>query len=130
MHVHQELTLAIEGGDQVFHDNEGGFSVDFPNGWTVSVQWAGGDYGDNHPYSRFMPPSDGWKSRTAEVAAWRTNARQTEKWYDGYDCEDFTGVRGWQDAGEVVEYMEMISGMRDKPQPRCNAVNNANRKEE
>ena len=98
----------------MFHDNEGGFIVDCPNGWTVSVQWAGSNYGDNSSMSRFSPPVGGWQSRTAEVAAWRTGAQDTEKWYDG---DDSTGVRGWQDVGEVMEYMRMISDLEDKPQP-------------
>ena len=98
----------------MFYSNDGGFSVGFPNGWTVSVQWAGGNYGDNRSASRFPPPAMGWESRLAEVASWRTEARDTEKWYDG---DDSTGVRGWQTVGEVMEYMRMISDLEDKPQP-------------
>ena len=98
----------------MFYSNDGGFSVEFPNGWTVSVQWAGGNYGDNHSASRFPTPAMGWESRTAEVASWRTEARNTEKWYDS---DDSTGVRGWQDVGEVMEYMRMISDLENKPQP-------------
>ena len=98
----------------MFYANDGGFSVNLPNGWTVSVQWAGGNYGDNRSASRFPTPARGWESRTAEVAAWRTGAQDTEKWYDG---DDSTGVRGWQDVGEVMEYMRMISDLEDKPQP-------------
>jgi len=98
----------------MFHDNEGGFRVDCPNGWTVSIQWGAGNYGDNHIASSMNSPAGGWKSRTAEVAAWRTKARDTEKWYDG---DDSTGVRGWQAVGDVMEYMRMISDLEDKPQP-------------
>ena len=98
----------------MFYANDGGFSVNLPNGWTVSVQWAGGNYGDNRSASRFPTPARGWESRTAEVAAWRTGAQDTEKWYDG---DDSTGVRGWQDVGEVMESMRMISDLEDKPQP-------------
>ena len=96
----------------MFYDNDGGFRVDCPNGWTVSVQWGAGNYGDN--VSSMNSPAGGWQSQMAEVAAWRTGAQDTEKWYDG---DDSTGVRGWQDVGEVMEYMRMISDLEDKPQP-------------
>ena len=97
----------------MFYSNDGGFIVDCPNGWTVSVQWAGGNYGDNRSMNRFQPPVGGWQSRTAEVAAWRTGVQNSEAWYDGNP----NGVRGWQTVGEVMEYMRMISDLEDKPQP-------------
>ena len=97
----------------MFHSNDGGFIVDCPNGWTVSIQWAGSNYGDNSSMSRFSPPVGGWESKTAEVAAWRTGAHDREAWYDGNP----NGVRGWQTVGEVMEYMRMISDLEDKPQP-------------
>ena len=98
----------------MFYSNDGGFIVDCPNGWTVSVQWAGGNYGDNRSMSRFSPPVGGWKSQRAEVASWRTKARDSEAWYDGNP----NGVRGWQSVGEVMEYIRMISDLEDKPQPK------------
>ena len=98
----------------MFYSNDGGFRVDFPNGWTVSVQWAGGNYGDNRSESRFPSPAMGWESKTAEVASWRTNARDTEMWYDGNP----NGVRGWQTVDDVMVYMRMISDLEDKPQPK------------
>ena len=98
----------------MFYSNDGGFIVDFPNGWTVSVQWAGGSYGDNRSASRFSSPVEGWESRTAEVASWRTEARDGEAWYDGNP----NGVRGWQTVDDVMVYMRMISDLEDKPQPK------------
>ena len=97
----------------MFYDNEGGFRVDCPNGWTVSIQWGAGNYGDNNWKRSQQAPVGGWKSRTAEVAAWRTNARDSEAWYDGNP----NGVRRWQAVGDVMEYMRMISDLEDKPQP-------------
>ena len=106
----------------MFYSNDGGFRVDFPNGWTVSVQWAGGNYGDNRSASRFPSPAMGWESKTAEVASWRTNARDTEMWYDGVKTDEeiitSTGVRGWQTVDEAMVYMRMISDLEDKPQPK------------
>jgi hypothetical protein len=107
----------------MFYSNDGGFRVDCPNGWTVSVQWAGSNYGDNSSMSRFSPPVGGWKSKTAEVAAWRTKARDSEAWYDSNPLglrgrSVSTGVRGWQTVGEVMEYIRMISDLEDKPQPK------------
>ena len=99
----------------MFYETEGGFRVDFPNGWTVSVQWGAGNYGDNHIAMSRQRPSGGWSSRTAEVASWRTNARDTEAWYDGNP----NGVRGRMDTGEVMEYMRMISDLEDVSQPKA-----------
>ena len=111
----------------MFHSNNGGFQIDYSNGWTVSVQWGAGTYGDNHTSMTMDTPSEGWESRTAEVASWRTNARYTEVWYDGYcsidsvDVDDVgcitTAVRGHMDVSEVMDYMRMISVLEDIHQP-------------
>jgi len=98
----------------MFYDNDGGFRVDCPNGWTISVQWGASNYGENHRASSMESPVGGWQSQVAEIAAWRTEAQDDEAWYDGNP----NGVRGWQDVGEVMEYMRMISDLEDKPQPR------------
>ena len=97
----------------MFHSNDGGFQIDYSNGWTVSVQWGAGTYGDNHTSMTMETPSEGWTSRTAEVAAWRTNARDTEAWYDGSP----NGVRGYLDASNVLEYASIISELEDIQQP-------------
>jgi hypothetical protein len=102
----------------MFYDNEGGFRVDFPNGWTVSVQWGAGNYGDNHAAMSRQRPAEGWSSRTAEVASWRTNARDAEAWYDGNP----NGVRGYMDTGDVMEYMRMISDLEDTHQPAADSI--------
>ena len=100
----------------MFYDNDGGFRVDCPNGWTISVQWGAGNYGDNHRANvvGINSPAGGWQSQMAEVASWRTKARDSEAWYDGNP----NGVRGWQSVGEVMEYIRMISDLEDKPQPK------------
>lgn len=93
-----------------------GFWMDLPNGWTVSVQWGIGNYcqvgRSSHDSDAPMKSGD-WSSTTAEIASWRTNARDTEVWYDfGGDT-----VRGHQTTGEVMEFINMIADLPNKPQP-------------
>ena len=97
----------------MFRSYDTGFTVDFPNGWTVSVQWGAGNYSDNQTKVTSQTPFEGSSSRTAEVASWRTDARSTQAWYDGNP----NGVQGHMDAGRVMEYIRMISDLEDAPQP-------------
>lgn len=100
----------------MFRTTDQGFHIEFPNGWTVSVQWGPFNYCSNRSMaSGSQVPAEGWSSQTAEVAAWRTDAIDTEAWYDGNP----NGVRGHMDAGEVMEYIRMVSGLEDAPQPKA-----------
>lgn len=72
-----------------------GFHVTFENGWTVSVQFGGGNYSQNygHPIGRGeVPPSN-----TAEVALIAPDGSMPDI---GGDT-----VRGWQSPAEVLALM-------------------------
>jgi hypothetical protein len=82
-----------------------GFHVTFDNGWTVSVQFGGGNYCANYnePIARehsdpayVLPPS-----ATAEIAAWP----QEGEWYDfGGDT-----VAGYKTPADVLAFMQEIA---------------------
>lgn len=74
-----------------------GFQMTFENGWTVSVQWGGGTYSDNH-YTDFRTVID---SANAEVAAW-------DKFGNWHDFGEDT-VKGWQTPDEVARFIQFIA---------------------
>lgn len=55
------MTFAVTGGK--------GVHFTFPNGYTVSMQWGPGNYGDNYNAS-FDTPTGDMRSNTVEVAYW------------------------------------------------------------
>lgn len=76
-----------------------GFQMTFDNGWTVSVQWGGGTYSENH-YSDFRSGVD---SPNAEIAAWDKDGN----WHSfGED-----NVKGWQTADQVADFIQYIKGL-------------------
>ena len=103
-----------------------GFQMKFSNGWTISVQWGAGMYGDHRDVSAYSAAYDeerantratGWCSGTAEVAVWDSN----HTWYE-WSRDDLptahnnlhglpffepaeTYVDGWLWADEVVHLM-------------------------
>lgn len=91
-----------------------GFSLDLPNGWTVSVQFGGGNYCDHHQ-SRYDVSYLGgrggstWESKTAEIAAFPTNDSEA-KWYSfGREEEGMqTYVEGYQKVEEVLDFINTI----------------------
>ncbi len=87
------------------NDNKG-FHISFENGWTVSVQFGYGNYGDNYHTSREeIAKSRGAKSGTAEIAAWDEN----DVWHE-FQCEGYTNtVAGHKTPAEVLAFMNEIS---------------------
>jgi hypothetical protein len=82
--------------------NGKGFHITFKNGWTISVQFGGGNYCDNYDkriYSEYCGPSS-----NAEIAAWKG-----ETWFD------FDGgqVAGYLSPDEVLKYMNIIASKED-----------------
>jgi len=76
-----------------------GFHITFANGWTVSVQFAGGNYCENRDdpigHERDEWPASGKKGcRDAEVAAWGPDGEMIRL---GDDT-----VRGWQSPADVL----------------------------
>lgn len=68
-----------------------GFHLTFENGWTVSVQFGGGNYCANHDEDVRMRDPDSWN---AEVAAWGPDHKLIDF---GSDT-----VRGWQTPAAVL----------------------------
>ncbi len=75
-----------------------GFQMTFGNGWTVSVQWAGGNYGSNYSQSITTPQP---KALSAEIAAWDADG----KWHSFGDDT----VKGYCTTNEVAEFITFIS---------------------
>lgn len=68
-----------------------GFHMNFANGWTVSVQFGGGNYCINHDEDLWATNPD---SVDAEVAAWGPDGQMVNF---GNDT-----VRGWQTPAAVL----------------------------
>lgn len=75
-----------------------GFQMTFGNGWTVSVQWAGGNYSSNYSADINTPQPT---AHSAEIAAWDKNG----KWHDFGDDT----VKGWCTTKEVAEFISFIA---------------------
>jgi hypothetical protein len=77
-----------------------GFHITFDNGFTVSVQWGSGNYGDN--YLNFKDPAPA--STTAELAAWGPNGDML--------CIGATAdtVLGYLTADQVLTAMNIVQG--------------------
>ena len=82
-----------------------GFHVTFENGWTVSVQFGGGNYSGNYDEpigGRLLDPSyELPPSGTAEIAAWGPDGA----WLD------FAGdtVAGYKTPADVLAFMQEVS---------------------
>jgi len=73
-----------------------GFQIDFPNGWTASVQWGAGTYSDNYD-ARIE--DDVSSSTTAEIWAMKTEG-------EGRYPQD---PKGRQTMNEVRNFLEEVS---------------------
>lgn len=79
-------------------DYSRGFHITFENGWTVSVQFAPGNYCENRRLDFKNSPN---QCKDAEIAAWDSNG----DWYKfAHDT-----VEGWQTPNQVLEFMNTIS---------------------
>jgi hypothetical protein len=85
--------------------------LDFPNGWTASVQFGPGNYCSNRDSSRnpFSDHVQFLESNTAEVAAWPTAERESSTTRGWFQFEDGQKVKGWQDVDSVMEYLNKVS---------------------
>ena len=88
-----------------------GFQITFENGLTVSVQWGGGNYCENHGKSMYMDFSytKDMESRNAEVAVWSNerwlNANNFLSEEDADWCDD---VVGWLTPEQVVDLLMRV----------------------
>jgi hypothetical protein len=94
-----------------FNKTPMGFQLDFPNGWTASVQWGPGNYCTNRDMQAnpFKDDIKFLQSETAEIAAWVTDLRTTSTTDGWYKFEDGQEVQGWQNMGQVMEFLNMVS---------------------
>jgi hypothetical protein len=86
-----------------------GFQITFENGWTVSVQFGGGNYSGNYDLpvgsgrAAPVPPSS-----TAEIAAWDPAGQ----WYEFGTFEDEyrDTVKGYCPPATVLAFMKYVAG--------------------
>ena len=85
-----------------------GFHITFENGLTVSVQWGGGNYCENHYNIDFSRTKD-MESKNAEVAVWSNecglNANNFLSDEDANWCDD---VVGWLTPEQVVDLLVRV----------------------
>lgn len=76
-----------------------GFHITFENGWTVSIQFGYGNYGDNYRnsgmYRKDHPEYGDCQSSCAEVAVWPATG-------DMVELEDGCTVVGYKNTAEVL----------------------------
>lgn len=81
-----------------------GFQITFANGYTISVQWGVGNYGD-HRMGKVGEEMKHhiWQSETAEVAVWNKDG----EWIRPVGGDD--DVKAYQTPEEVAEAIERVS---------------------
>ena len=95
----------------MFHRTPSGFMLDFPNGWTASVQYGPGNYCTNQYQNRnpFGESVQFLESTTAEIAAWITDERTSTTTRGWHKFEDGQDVKGRQSVNSVMEFLNMVS---------------------
>lgn len=92
-----------------------GFHMTFANGYTVSVQFGGGNYCDNYddPISIDRSAQGAKGSRNAEVAVWASDG-------DLIDHPDFEGdtVGGRQSVAQVLQLMNWAATQTASTDPK------------
>ena len=94
-----------------------GWMLALNNGWTVSVQFGGGNYCDRRDAAHDASYTNGrqsgtWDSGTAEVAAWATHGVGGDHWYNFGSNDGYVSVRGYQTVEQVLDF---INGIRALP---------------
>jgi hypothetical protein len=95
----------------MFNNTQHGFHMEFPNGWTLSVQWGPGNYCEtrriDQETERYINPFDGkfhqFTSNTAEIAVMHKDHTNM------YPLMESDDVKGWVSATEVADYMKWVS---------------------
>jgi len=99
----------------MFSATGAGFHITFDNGWTISVQWGPGNYGDNRMKSleeeNFAEVLSSMESRTAEIMAWDANDVHWD-----FSVGSRVGLlgqglltKGWVKPDELIGYIQEIS---------------------
>ena len=82
-----------------------GFHMNFPNGWTASVQFGTHNYCSN--YMKEENKLRKLNSTTAEIAAFPTDKNFDQDWWTEFD--DGEVVKGWCNVTEVLEFLNNVS---------------------
>lgn len=80
-----------------------GFHKHFDNGWTLSVQWGSGNYCESREHPEMT------RSKTAEIAVWRTKGGEWGRWEDG------DTVQGWVTSDFVLELINAMQAPDWRP---------------
>jgi hypothetical protein len=93
-----------------------GFHMTLANGYTISVQFGPGNYGDNYEDWRHERKEvlaryqkDGCKSRTAEIAMYGADD-EFFTFVDGEKCFS-TPVQGWLTPNQVFEQLTLLAAL-------------------
>lgn len=79
-----------------------GFQIEFENGWTISVQFGGGNYCSNRQLRPGNPGKELLECKNAEVAIFDDNGDFVK--FPGGDV-----VEGYVSANKVAEYIMEVS---------------------
>jgi hypothetical protein len=82
-------------------DSRAGCWIKLPNGWVLSVQWGGCNYGSN--YDRHAG-DDVPDATAAEVAAWQERGNGLVEWADGGDT-----VLGYASVDRVLHILDLLA---------------------
>ena len=93
-------------------DNKG-FYITFANGYTVSVQWGRGNYGDN--YNMSSEKVRDISSSVVEVAVWDRD----NKWIEFSNGSE---VIGYQTVSEVLAIFNEIASLHPAPHHHENVI--------
>lgn len=77
-----------------------GFRMTFANGWTISVQFGGGNFCENRTYGDVALKAT-VSSANAEIAIWD----EKDRWFNFENDQ----VKGWVTPNEVAEWIQKVS---------------------
>ena len=94
-----------------------GFTLNLPNGITVSVQWGPGNYTDSDVRNKeCIAPreaaanDENWSANTAECAAYMTDSPMGWVAVPGYTGPS-GDVVGWLNVGQMLDFINKAAGI-------------------
>tara|TARA_R100000306_G_C4329372_1_gene119417 strand:+ start:315 stop:653 length:339 start_codon:yes stop_codon:yes gene_type:complete len=88
-----------------------GFHINYPNGWTASVQWGIGNYCSNYNQKDKGYSPEFLESHTAEIASFPTTEFDNQDWWCEFPDGDI--IKGWCNVAEVMEFLNTVSKYGD-----------------
>lgn len=86
-----------------------GFHITFPNGYTISVQFGGGNYGTNYDFQIGEEKNErNLRADTVETAWWGPDGEMQAEGDDG------DNVQGYQTIEQVWERMQRVAALPRK----------------